>query len=292
MKYLIPLFDCVLVGSKKYNLKKYAKYEIKNFDEELIVFGLDKTIPYIFDDNISSSNYIKLKLHQDEYYFLFKLNYEHIFSTSFNFKNKKIKLSLSNKLFLSIDSVLKCEQDVENLKFSHYEIQGDLCLIYIVGNRNFLIVIKNEDVEFCSYYDECNENGNEKYFMCKMCDSLNHGKVCRIKDKEIETYLVYLDDEELKLKNEFVPHVFLDCLVSENLKYCNQLLCYDLKVKDAKSIKEFFPKFDMFYPLKENIFMIANKKTLAGIFEFVVENNEIVNIIDRQSSCEDIQKSL
>ncbi len=222
---------------------------------------------------------------------MFPTRYSTFFQTRFKFKNYEIEVQISNKFFVSINSELKCEKNVENLTYSHYEILGELCLIYFNGQRNFLVVIKDLDVVFASYYDECNEHESEKYFMVRQNDSLNHGRVCHIKDKEFSTYLVYLDEEELNLKSDFVPFVFLDCILAENFKYCNQLLKEEVRVEIAEMIKSFFPEFDYFYPIKEKTFVLINKNTLAGIFEFSVIDNQISNITNLPSVCEHIQLS-
>ena len=49
-------------------------------------------------------------------------------------------------------------------------------------------------------------------------------------------------------------------------------------MKNKDDIKKFFPEFDWFYPLSEKKFLLAKKNTLAGIYVFEVENNEIINI--------------
>jgi hypothetical protein len=95
----------------------------------------------------------------------------------------------------------------------------------------------------------------------------------------MEEYLVYLDDEKLNLKEEFVSFVFLDCVKAKNFKYANELLCDNLKLENEKEIEKFFPEFDYFYPAQKNSFILINKNTLAGIFEFNIHNNLILNII-------------
>ena len=131
---------------------------------------------------------------------------------------------------------------------------------------------------FSSYYDEVNIDSDERFFMCRLFDSLNHGMVCRIKEGMVEKYCVYLDDEDLLLKPCFVPIVFLDCVLASNFSYCNNLLCDKLKIKEKQQIKNFFPTFDFVYPIDETTVILANKNTLAGIYEFEVENSLIKNI--------------
>lgn len=278
MNYLVPMFDCEVYDEKIYGLKAKVKYKIScDASEKMIVFS-NHSLPFIFSLNDESEQIVKVKHSSENFYFLFPNIIKNAFFTSFNFRNKKIDISLSGELSITIEGTKVLKEDVFDVSFSHYEVVGDLCLVYFVGARNYLVVIK-EGVEFANYYDECNVNENEKYFMCRFYDSLNHGLVCHIKEKELKTYLVYLDDEELNLKSEFVCCVFLDCLKAGNFKYCNEMLCEELKLKDSKDIKEFFPQFDFFYPINEREFILLNKNTLAGIYKFETKDNLITNIV-------------
>jgi len=266
---------------KLFKLKESVKYKINATSQnQAIVFPCSNSIPYVLDLQNECENVLKVKFQTDTFYFIFPNLISSFFTTQIKYQNKNLIISLSNKLCITLDSVLICEQNVDNLNFSHHEILGDICLLYFTGKRNFLVVINNEEILFCSYYDECNIKDYEKYFMCKLFDSLNHGKVCEIKNNKCSTYLVYLDDEELMLKPEFVPLVFLDCLKNENFKYCNHLLDENLKMKESSEIKNFFPTFDFYYPLNSSKVVLINKNTLAGIYEFSVENCLITNIIE------------
>jgi hypothetical protein len=167
---------------------------------------------------------------------------------------------------------------VENLIYSHFEIKNDMCFIYFSGKRSFVTVIKEDEICFSNYYDECNISEDEMLFMCKLNDTLNHGLVFKIKGKETEKYLVYLDNEELNLKSEFLPFVFLDCLMAENYKYCKNLLCEEMQIDNEKKTKNFFNSFDFYYPINNHKFILINKNTLAGIYDFEIENNKISNI--------------
>ena len=282
MNYLVSVFDCVLFGEKQIEIKANAKYKLSDLlQEELIVFPVSSGIPFLFCLKRTSKNVLKVKSGNDIYFFLFpNLNNESMV-TEFNYGAKRVFVSVSNKINISINGELVCEKNVENLKYSHFEILGELCLIYFEGERNYLVVLKEKTLCFANYYDEYNLANNEKYFMTKLNDSLNHGLVCHIKDKKFDSYLVYLDDEDLCLKDEFIPFVFLDCVKAKNYLYANFLLSEELKLEETKQVAEFFPDFDWFYPIENNKFILINKNTLAGVFEFVVDNNKISNIIHR-----------
>lgn len=279
MKYLIPMFNCVVFNDEIIKLKKGVKYKIVEMGNKCgIVFGCENEIPYAFDFEENSTNVLKVEFERNSYCFLFPHKNPNYFSTRFMFKSKEIELNLSSDLKVYLNKALICEENVENLKFSHFEIVGDICLIYFEGERNYLLVIFDDEIKFSNYYDECNCLKNEKYFMSKLNDSLNHGLICHIFDGKVETYLAYLDDDELNLKTEFVAFVFLDCVKAKNFNYCNELLCDNLKIKEKDQLEKFFPEFDYFYPLSENKFMLAKKNTLAGIYSFEIENNRISNI--------------
>lgn len=279
MNYLISTFDCLIFDETITNLKANAKYKINdmNIKSGLIVDKQNHT-SYVLDFHQANRNIIKVNMGVNNYYFLFKVCHNEFFTTNIDYQSKKISISLFSKLFITINGVLKCEQNVENLIYSHFEIENDFCFVYFKGERNFVVVIKDDEVCFSNYYDECNITENEKLFMCKLNDALNHGLVFNVKGKESETYLVYLDNEELNLKNEFLPFVFLDCVKAGNFKYCNNLLCDEMKIENENEIKNFFSEFDFYYPIEKNKFVLTNKNTLAGIYAFDIENNKISNI--------------
>ncbi len=274
MNYLVPMFDGILFSNCAFELKKGVKYAL-NFEDEISIVFPNFAQSFAFS-NKSKNNVIKVKYKADCFYFLFCEKNFPVQVYKIKHKQKDILISLSSVLTVSVDGSLICEKNVENLKFSHYEIRGDFCFVYFEGVRNYLMVIQDEKEIFANYYDELNTTEDEMFFMGKCSDCLNHGSVCHLKKNEVSTYLVYLDNEDLNLKTEFVAHVYLDCVKSGNAVYTKNLLSEELIGANAS---EFFPKFDWFYPLNETTFVLTNKNTLVGIFEFQIENNKIVNII-------------
>lgn len=209
------------------------------------------------------------------------LNFKPICNAAFHtikFKNSEIAISLSENLTISIGEKILAEMPNYNLKFSHFETFNDFCFIYFLGARNFVAIIKGREIFYADYYDKIELLNDEFYFLTYLKDTLNHGKVCHISAKESEKYLVYLDDFDLNLKPEFLPHVFLDCLLAGNFKYCNALLSGGLKQSEPSEIANFFCEFDGFYPLDNLTFALIKKDAVAGIYKFEIENNEIVNI--------------
>ena len=277
MNYLISSFDGNLVSDETFTIVKGVKYEILKPNSLGVIFSKTNGVPFIFDLNNPCDNTLKISYQGKNYYFIFPNNYSSFYSTIINCKTDKIVVNLSSFLCVEINGVLICEKIVDNLQFSHYELDNDLCLIYFTGKRNFIVVIKSGKLLFADFYDECNIIDKEKYFMCKLNDSLNHGRVCSITKGEVEVYLVYLDDEEMKIKDCFLPFVFLDCVKAKNIGYCKNLLCEELNMCDQ--IEKFFPDFAEFYSLDDNVFALIKKNTLSGIFKFEVSNNQITNIV-------------
>lgn len=283
MRYIIPRFDCVLMGqNKNYNLCANVKYCVENVENlNFLIISNFNNIPYSvnflsLDEN---DKVVKVKHNNDEYLFLLEKPYPECELVQIKFLNNIVSVSLFTNLCIGVDGKILLEKEVKNIKYSSYEIVGELCIIYFKGKRNFVVVLKQTEVLCASFYDECNVENGEKYFMCKLKDSLNHGRVFHIKDKTFETYLVYLDDYDLNLKQIFIGNVFLDCALAENFKYCNQLFCNELKQKDEGKIKDFILEFDYYYPINESEFILLKKNTLAGIYKFEYSNNSISNII-------------
>ena len=279
MKYLVSKFMCVLHAGSNTYIEPNVKYQIEDEDGSVLVSGFNNEIPFFLDVRAEQKNALKIKYIQDEYIFLFCENFYKTFCGNIMFDKTNICISLSSHLIISINGKVELDEVVQVLEYSFYEKIGTMCVIYFKGIRNYIVIIEDEKVKVASYYDECNISEEEKYFMCRCGDFLNHGKVYHIANKKIENYLVYLDECELNLQEEFVPMVFLDCVIVENLKYCNALLCKELKQKEEQNIKLFFPQFDYYYPIDNETFILINKNTLAGIYKFEVKNCLIENII-------------
>ena len=284
MKYLSPLFDCYRFDGEFVELKENVKYKILESDHRLGLIFTNRN-NYVLDLNKKSKNILEVKIKHDSFYFLLHKPENSVCLNNFKYNSAEISVCLSSQLTISYNLEVLCEIDVDGLNYSHHEFFGDFCLLFFEGERNFVVVLKGKDVCFCSHYDECNATDKEIYFMCKKMDSLNHGEVFRVEQTSFERYLVYLDNEELCLKDEFIPMVFLDCVLAKNFKYCNALLDDKLKLENATQIENFFPSFTRFFPISSNEIILINKNTLAGIFEFTIKDSKINNIILLQNSC-------
>lgn len=275
MRYLISMFDCVLDENE---LTKNCCYTVENIsNKNLVVYNQNNNLPILISFK-NCFNLSKICYKQNEYYFLFDKNSNNNGIFMFKYQNKQLTVCVFDSLSISLDGEIILNKEVSGVTYSHFEIKNQFCFIYFCGKRNFVVVLNGGKVEFCSFYDEVNISENEFYFMCKLYDCLNHGKVFHIKDKIVDNYLVYLDDLDLNLRTEFVGCVFLDCLLAGNLKYANNLLSAELKQKQENNILKFLPEFDFYYPISKTEFILVKKNTLAGILIFELNNLEISNI--------------
>ena len=277
MNYIVTKFAGCLFDGEIRPIKPNLKYEIDNVGVCLF-FGNNGEVPFSLNLKEGSCGKVqKVKVKNDTYHFIFPSSINSIFSTVIKYKNKDVVISLTESLNISIKGEILLDRQVCDLKYSCFEIKGNILLIYFSGKRNFVVVLQDEEVKYADYYDECNIDGENILFMIKLHDTLNHGRVCEIKQNIFESYLVYLDDEELCLKDEFLASVFVDCLIAGNYKYCNELLTQDLRCDKSEKIKEFFPQFDHFF-VDNNIIILFQKNTLAGAFEFEILEHKITNI--------------
>ena len=278
MRYIVPLFDCFLFNTETILLNKFATYRIENYNNTtFLVVGKNTESPFILDFKKSANCQI-VKVKNDEYYFLHSKENNETISNVFKVNNKMISVATGVNLSICIEDEILYNSYNPNLNFSHYENFGDFCFLHFIGKRNFVAAIKQNKLCCATYYDEFNKTETKKIFMCKQFDSLNHGKVFSFTENSFEEYLVYLDNNDLQMKNEFVVHIFLDCLIATNYKYCNDLLSSDLKLSNCQNISNFFPEFDFYYPIENNIVILFKKNTLAGIYKFEVDNLNISNI--------------
>lgn len=278
MNYLVSTFACMLVGDKNYTIEPYCKYSI-DFGRNTLytVLGLNGETPFIFDRK-HHVNALAIEYNGDTYYYL-TCHLSNIFMTQLKFMSHIVSVSISEKLFITVDGDKVCEEFITHLEYSHFEVRRNYLIIYFKGIREYVVIIKDKTLCVASYYDEINIVDGELIFMCRCYDSLNHGKVFYLnKNNEFDTYLVYLDNNDMRLKDEFVPFVFLDAIAVGNYKYANALLDDSIKLDDEKKLTDFFADYDDYLVL-DNAFALIKKNTLAGIYRFEITNTKIVNII-------------
>ena len=287
MNYLISSFDCIVKGKDEFTLNSFGKYILENIeDENCFVFSLSGEMLYsinlhsVIYKNCSNKYAIKIDYNKDTYIYLNQPREYSFFVTSFKYLNSDVVVSLSKELYITINGEKIISRDIGNVQYSNYEIDGNILIIYFSGVRNYVVVINNKELKYSEYYDEFNKGENEKYFMSRCYDSLNHGRVCHVKDKNVESYLVYLDDNELKLKDDFTHCVFLDCVLNKNYKYVHALMDKSLSDVEIESIPKFFPAFDNYFVLDNTSVALINKNTLTGIYKFDIENATVKNIVE------------
>ena len=230
-----------------------------------------------------------LNLNRDDVLkFVYKGNSYYIFNpyrdnltTSFSFMLDKnlVSVNLGDKLKIIINGNVQEEIFAPNIEYQGCETIQDLAILYFTGERKFVLIIKKDKLQQAMFYDEYNKKEQERWFLCRLNDGLNHGKVVHISGQNVDNYLVYLDENNLNLQDKFVANIFLDCVASGNFKYCNSLLCEELKQEKEDKIKSFFNEFDWFCCVEENVFALIKKNTLAGIYKFEINNLQVQNII-------------
>lgn len=281
MRFLVPLFDCCLLSKNIHlNLIANVPYLISEINEEVFLIS-SKTGKILFAINskfTNSENCFKVNYENNEYVFLFYESKSIFTVNEIKFLNSPILIGCGENLSISYNGEIVFEKQIE-LEYSHFEVLNGLCLIYFTGQRKYVVIVDKTEIKFENFYDEFNRIGDELYFMSKCYDSLNHGKVAHIHNGKFEEYLVYLDENDLKLKSEFVANVFVDCILSGNLKYANSLLHKDLQQENENNIKNFFNDFNSSIFIEENICVLIRKNTLSGVFKFEVVNKQISNII-------------
>lgn len=284
MIYLVSKFHCLMLGEKQIEILPNVKYKVSDASKENCIFlGYKNEAPVILNfvhPECGSNSVVHVREGIDDYFFLMPHYNTNNFYTNFKYSNKDIQLNLNEELVIYVGNEMVLSRAVEGIIFSHYEVIGDLCVIYFSGARDYVVILNGAEVCAADYYDEINVSESEIFFMCRKHDVLNHGRVYHIKDKKFDTYLVYLDDEELNLKDEFLACTFLDCLLNRNLKYCNELLDENIRQENENNILDFFDEFDDYYPIDENKILLFKKNTLAGICNFEISTHKISNIIN------------
>lgn len=274
MNYLISKFNASLNG--KFDINKGVLYELGE-DEKFCVYA-ENQVPYIFDLEKLDAHILKITVERDVCYVLYPY-------LCFNGKTLKVKcgtkdvfISISDQIIVSCNDHIYTDEIQTEITYSHYENFNGVDVLFFEGKRKFVVFISENEISG-TFYDEYNNSEEEQFFVCYMFDCLNHGKVFHIKSGKLETYLVYLDNEEMLLKEQFVPCVCLDCVKCGNLKYANELFVDNCKQEDEKILKTFFEEFDDYFVFKD-YYILTKKNTLAGIYKFEIKDCKIENIIN------------
>jgi len=286
MIYLFSKVPFYVMSSNRFiYFEKNLFYQLEKFTSENFMVFSEGYYPQCIslDYNItqkSNSSLNIVKLERDVFLFL---NFKKIVCPQFvqvKCGNLNICVSISNTLSINMDGESLIDEELDfNLKYSHYEQVLEYTLLYFTGEKNYIVVLKNKECIYNGFYDELNVDQQNRIFLNRKKDALNHGEIFKIENKSHEKYSVYLDDNPLNMKSEFTHLIFLDCLLVSNFKYCNQLLTDDLKQKNEKNIKNFFKEFNYYIPFKNFVFTFK-KNTLSGVYKFEIKNCKIENIIN------------
>lgn len=299
MDYLVVNKDCVLCLEKPTKLKANVPYQLTDLQDEYVLClcqnqicaytnfyalfaGAVTKTDVLVDKNCDGVENVYQKslvqIGANKYLFMFFSYKNEQDFRCFEFAGKQVFVLLGKNLIVDFAGAQLVNKNVGEIVFSHYEIENDFCCIFFEGQRQFVVVLNKNDLVWADFYDEYNVADGEKQILKHLCDGLNHGRVLNIKDNKSETYLVYLDDNELHLKPKFVALIFMDCLLAKNYKYCSTLVCENLKF-DQDGLKQFFPEFDAYFPLNANSVVLFKKNALVGICDFEIVDDKIANII-------------
>lgn len=286
MVYLISNFHCVISGKCKTEVLPFVKYEVCSVENEISVvtpFCEGESFAVNFYDVLNK--FVKCAFVQtvcvgtDKFIFILQGQSSCRQCINFLWQNKNVCVCVADEILVVVDGEIWGNFACGGIAYSHYEIEGENCFVYFSGKRKFLCVLGKTKVEWANFCDEQNFGENEKYFMARCNDFLAHGQVCHVKDNTLETYCVYTDNNDLNLCEEFVPFVFLDCVVAHNFDYCKNLLCDDLK-NDEIDYSAYFGQIDFYFCLSYNVFAVFKKNTLTGIYKFEVDSTVVTNIIN------------
>ncbi len=284
MIYLVSKFPCLIVGKQTFVLQEDVKYCIEDIDDSYyFVSGLHGEQMFMVNfSKIESSSleYVRaINLGRDKYVFLLPLLNKQNQYLSLKLGGIEYQLNISSQLTITVDGDVLLTKNNVDISYSHSESVGDNAIIYFEGDRDFVIVMKQREVIYADFYDEINIEANERYFLTKRRDSLNHGTVCHVGEDKNEQYLVYLDDYELKMKHELELGVFLDCVKSGNNKYCEELLDKSIRPVESTAILEFFPKFSDYYLVDDKTAILFTDSKNAHTGKFAKINLSVVNIM-------------
>ena len=105
MRYIIPLFDCVLCDETNILLNKNVQYSCENVDNKnFIVMGKNNEQPFSFNFiDKSNASVEKVEYKSNQYYFFKPSNYCNQVFYQFKYQNKQVCVALFENLIISID---------------------------------------------------------------------------------------------------------------------------------------------------------------------------------------------
>ncbi len=210
MNYVLTLKPCYEVNSKQ-KLNKNIWYNSN--DTSGCVFLYDNCLPIATNFTEQSESVKKINYKGNNYFLLTPKTLNKTSYASVNYLNKKVEISVGTNLYISLNGTTLVNVAVEDLSFDSHKIVKNHLILNFVGKRNFVVIINNNELKCATYYDEANIEEAEVYFLLRLFDSLNHGKVFCIKEGKFDSYLVYLDEKDLNLK-VYSPPMLMPYLIS------------------------------------------------------------------------------
>lgn len=279
MVYLLSNKDCIIDDVE---IKAGAKYFLNDMENKCVRI-VDKTSGKIlavnFYDliyNASIVDFVKIVEFKHDIFCILNF-FENSQSLTFNVFDEILYLEISNQILVCFGDCKKIVKLENNIHFSHIEYFDKLCVLFFEGKRNFAIIIEKEKIQFVGYYDEIVLKDNDLTTLTRIEDSINHGLVTKIEKGKFDSYLVYLDENDLCLKPKFCMCVFLDCVLVENYSYIKNLLD-DTLLEQIDNLKVFFEGIKEYYPIDETHCIVIKKDAQTDIFEFSISDNKVSNI--------------
>ncbi|MBR1988495.1 MAG: hypothetical protein IKA36_05615 [Clostridia bacterium] len=283
MIYFISEHDCVIIEEDYIDIKANVKYElneIKNKYSTIINKESGKMISINFYEIIFLNKFDKniniCKYRNDMFCFLNCFVEKYYFS-HFIYEDC-LSLEVDQKIVVRYKGNEESIKYENQIHFSHTERFDKIVAVFFEGKKNFIIILDESKLLYAGYYDEIDMKERELTLLKKLNDSINHGRVVKIEKGKFETFLIYLDNNDMNLKEDFCMHVFLDCVKAGNYKYLKNLLNDNIN-SQVENIKLFFQDMDTFFPIDRNHSVVIKKDAQMDIFEFSIFENKISNII-------------
>lgn len=215
----------------------------------------------------------------NSYYILAPSYANKVYLTTIKYQNKQVQVAIGSNLCVTIDGELLLDKQVGNIEYIQHQLINNHLIIYFTGDRAFFIIIKDNKLLAADFYDELNCEKEDVFFLKRLHDSINHGKVFCITSKGFDEYLVYLDNYDLNLKEELLPAIMLDLVRAKNYVYAKSLLKNEMQPKQAEDIGKFFLDYDDYLPITNTEFCLLKNDTFVGIVKFEIVDNKIKNIL-------------
>ncbi len=272
MNYFVPKFDGVVLGLN-FKFYKNVVYNLELDGENNLLFDGQNILPFV----LPNKNITQVKFNGDNYFFAYPKPSNELVCFTLSDKQNYYQICLMENLTITKNGAVAFSREANNLSYIKQEMFLNNFILHFIDNstnRKFFVVITQNKI-YADYFDEINISKKEIYFLTRIQDCLNHGKVYHL-TQTMENYLVYLDDFDMNLKPELILPVFLDCVKCKNISYLKNLLTEETQ---AENLLKFLPEFDD-YLVCESKAILLKKHTLVGVYAFEISNLKIENITE------------